>query len=127
MSDVLIGSWSLTISERAYQFINMHFLFSSEVKVIAKPVSDITPINGYLDYPETFASRVVALTTRDNELSEDEKVYSVILVSSRGGAEIDNRSDSKARLTGKFRFINLSVDCKDVYCTCTHCVCIFKS
>ena len=93
----------------------MHFLFFSEVRVIANPVSDITPINGYLDYPESLASRVVALTTKDNELSEDEKVYSVILVSSRGGAEIDNRSDSKARLTGKFRFINWSVDCKNFY------------
>ena len=70
------------------------------MNVIANPVSDVTPINGYLDYPESLASRVVALTTTDNALTEDEKVYSVILVSSRGGADVDDPSNSRARLTG---------------------------
>ena len=72
----------------------------SEVNIIADPVKDITPINGYLDYPEDFASQTVALTTVDNEKTEDEKVYYVVLVSSRGGADIDNPSNSRARLTG---------------------------
>ena len=70
------------------------------MSTIANPVSEITPINGYLDYPESLVSRVVALTTIDNVLTEDEKVYSVVLVSSRGGADIDNPSNSRARLTG---------------------------
>lgn len=83
------------------------------MKVIATSVSDITPINGYLEYPETLASRVVTLTTNDNEMTEDEKVYSVILVSSRGGAEIDNPSNSKANLKGKVRCINLTINDKD--------------
>ena len=76
-------------------------------------MSDITPINGYLEYPESLASRVVTLTTNDNELTEDEKVYSVILVSSRGGAEIDNPSNSKAILKGKVTCSNLTINDKD--------------
>lgn len=70
------------------------------MKDIASPVSDIKPINGYLDYPQSMASRVLALTTVDNKLTEDKKVFSVILVSSRGGAEIDSPSNSRAKLTG---------------------------
>ena len=76
-------------------------------------MSDITPINGYLEYPESLASRVVTLTTNDNEIPEDEKEYSVILVSSRGGAEIDNLSNSKANLKGKVRCINLTINNND--------------
>lgn len=76
-------------------------------------MSDITPINGYLEYPESLASQVVTLTTNDNEMTEDEKVYSVILVSSRGGAEIDNPSNSKANLKGKVRCINLTINDND--------------
>jgi hypothetical protein len=72
----------------------------SDVSAIARPVTDITPINGYLDYPESLTSRVVALTTTDNDLPEDEEKYSVILVSSRGGADIDSSSNSVAKLTG---------------------------
>ena len=75
-------------------------MFFSEVKVIAEPVKDITPINGYLDYPESLVSRIVALTTTDNKETENEKVYHVILVSSRGGADIDDQRNSRARLTG---------------------------
>ena len=75
-------------------------LLCSEVNVIANPVKDVTPINGYLDYPESLTSRVVSLATVDNKLTENEKVFSVILVSSRGGADVDEISNSRARLTG---------------------------
>lgn len=83
--------------------LSLNFLSFSEVKVIAEPITDVTPINGYLIYPQSVASHVVSITTVDNTATENEKTFSVILVSSRGGADIDNPKNSRARLTGRLK------------------------
>jgi hypothetical protein len=49
------------------------------------------------------------LTTTDNDLPEDEEKYSVILVSSRGGADIDSSSNSIAKLTGIAQLLKVFV------------------
>ena len=77
-------------------------------KVIGKPVEDLKPINGYLSYPQQVTSHVVSIETVDNTRTEDEKVFSIILTSSSGGADIDDSGSSKAKLTGKLNnVINL--------------------
>ena len=77
----------------------------SEVKVIAKTVTDVKPVNGYLDYPGSMTSRVVSITTVDNKLPEESKTFSMILASSSGGASIDRFSNSRTKLIGKLKRI----------------------
>ena len=76
------------------------------MSVIATPVTDILPINGYLYYPQSIAFRFINLTTVDNSRAEDERSYSVNLVSGLGGADVDDSSKSKALLTGNSELKN---------------------
>ena len=63
--------------------------------------SALTPISGYLSFPDqSGASRVIQLSSKDDDLPEPSQLFTVRLGNSDGGSRIAPGEDS-ASLTGE--------------------------
>ncbi|XP_048584248.1 adhesion G-protein coupled receptor V1 isoform X2 [Nematostella vectensis] len=73
-------------------------LEDSLVSAKAEPVNRLRPINGYINYAEYESTKMVAISTVDNLQPEPDTIFSVGLLTTKGGARLD-LNNAVARLT----------------------------
>ena len=76
--------------------------FYSEVKELYNTPAraDVTPVNGIITYAQSRRDGEIALSSVQDAEEESDEVFTVKLISAKGGATI-SESDAAATLTGK--------------------------
>jgi hypothetical protein len=79
-------------------------IFSEILEIYRTPAArDVTPISGYIMYPEGYRTGTFTVASIQDIEEEDAEVFSIRLVGSKGGAIVSD-TDSTALLTGKSVF-----------------------
>lgn len=71
-------------------------------------VKDISPVSGYLTFQSQDDRQNISLASLDNNIEEQNKVFSIRLVSSKGLADIPSVDDTSI-VTGAFNSFSYSI------------------
>ena len=60
---------------------------------MAKSNEQLTPVNGYLTFDPGVSQGIVTIRTVDDDVAEEDKTYTAVLYSPKGGARLDTNND----------------------------------